>query len=181
MTILTLDHILQADDKLHQKALAERTMMVRYPIDNDPAGVEGIIKESPKILEQWLGIQKADPKNHGSRLRNCGLCLAFLESAGSSAQFVGVYRNDSVGNPKELKDEDDYYAHMPEKLRALYQKHNEGKEWEARWFFRLQKESWLEDLDWRLVVDWGQDQNWVRPYKPMQVLEIQPKDTAPSG
>jgi hypothetical protein len=91
---------------------------------------------------------------------NCDYVVSLLGEHGSRSRFIGMYQLLSVrdGVP-------------PWPVRYPYPKMNPGRVW-----YDLKRLADFEDLEDRLVVDWGAGmRSWLQWLKPKEVIEILPR------
>jgi hypothetical protein len=88
--------------------------------------------------------------------------VSFVGQPGTYALFVGVYHVNGVTGPSEYELPDGFI--YPEMITAGCYKYD------------LTHDSRFEDLQGRLVIDWGPGtRTWVQHFKPRSVVEVLPK------
>jgi hypothetical protein len=103
---------------------------------------------------------------HGDKnFRGCKYVMSFLGMSGSKSKFVGMYK---VLSEQLVED-----INIPEDEGHI--KMSDG----AKYYYKLSKTNYLEDLIDRLVIDWGAStrswHQWLKEDKPKEIIQILPK------
>lgn len=92
---------------------------------------------------------------------NCQQIVSFIGEGGSRSKFIGVY--------KVLKETESPSLKWPEEF--LYPEMPPGN-----FFYELKKDTAFQDLEGRLVIDWGlSTRSWHQWLKEKEIIEILPK------
>lgn len=100
----------------------------------------------------------------------CERIVSFIATGGACARFVGVYRvkgrsNDCRPRPAPHGFPSQYVNGSP----SRYVEYN-------HYFYDLEKEAGYEDLEDRVVIDWGKGtRTWVQKLSNKEVMEILPR------
>lgn len=97
--------------------------------------------------------------------RECKYIVSFLGMSGSKSKFIGVYEVISEHSIDQINiPDDEVHKKMSEK---------------AKYYYKLRKTIYLEELIDRLIIDWGQStrswHQWLKEDKLKEIIEILPK------
>jgi len=113
----------------------------------------------PKLITQnQIHLYQA---NQARRVFNCRFIASFIGLNYSQALFIGVYEVKGVIDDETKKWSPEY----------VYQDMKPGRFW-----YDLEKKSGFEDMEGRVVIDWGQSTRmWHQWISPREIVEIYPK------
>lgn len=143
--------------KMYGVNLKNKIKLVRH--QDSRYNPQKLYKENKYEFELYQEYQR--DKN----FRGCKYIMSFLGMDGSKSKFIGMYE---VLSEQLVEDID-----IPE---------NEGHKKmsaEAKYYYKLNKTDYLEDLIDKLVIDWGAStrswHQWMKEDKSKEVIEILPK------
>jgi hypothetical protein len=126
-----------------------RTKLVRH--QSSKWDIESLVSHDQFQLYQ---------SNQGRPIFNCDYIVSFIGEKNSLARLFGVYRVKGVDETKRPWPAEYLYPEMPP-----------GRLW-----YDLEKLSGFEDLEQRVVIDWGASPRmWHQWLGPREVIEILPK------
>jgi hypothetical protein len=120
-----------------------------------------LLNEDFSLFEKYQGCQSE------KRYTGCEYVISFIALEKTKSLFLGVYKVCDEG--RAIETIPGLHEELEKKISTAYAN-------SAKFYYILEKVSGFEDLEQRVIIDWGKGAlAWHQYYTEREVLEIRPK------